>query len=127
MVQTVELFSPHPLPLVTESVRRLRVSQSGKVSRRWRGKYCFASRDEQIIGGYPKTITSLELSLVAKYSTRFIRRFSQLNSDIQCYRCKNFSFKQVLGLMGGGGSETPVPSPWILLLALKSISAISGK
>ena len=36
---------------------------------------------------------------MAKYNTRF----SQLNSDIQTYRYKDFSLKQVSGLMGGGG------------------------
>ena len=58
---------------------------------------------------------SLEFSLVAKYNTRFIKKFSQLNSDIQSYRCKDFSLKQVSGLMGGrgGGVWTPGPSPWI--------------
>ena len=29
--------------------------------RRWRGKYCFASRGEQIIAGYPKTIIFLNI------------------------------------------------------------------
>ena len=31
--------------------------QSVNAGRRWHGKYGFASRGEQIIGGYPKTIT----------------------------------------------------------------------
>ena len=31
-------------------------SQSVNAGHRWRMKYCFASRGEQIIGGYPKTI-----------------------------------------------------------------------
>ena len=39
------------------SRRRRRVAQSVIASRRWRGKYCFACRGEQITGGYPKTIT----------------------------------------------------------------------
>ena len=43
------------------SQRRPRVSQSVNASRRWRGKDCFASRGEQIIGGYPKTITFLNI------------------------------------------------------------------
>ena len=34
--------------------QRRRVSQPVKTGRRWRGKYCFANRGEQIIGGYPK-------------------------------------------------------------------------
>ena len=45
----------------------------------------------------------LEFSLVAKYNTRFIKKSSQLNSDIQSYRYKDFSIKQLSGLMGGGG------------------------
>ena len=36
---------------------RPRVSQSVKAYRRWRGKYCFVSGGELIIGDYPKTIT----------------------------------------------------------------------
>ena len=52
---------------------------------------------------------------MTKYNTHFIKRFSQLNSDMQSYRCKNFSFKQVSGLMrggGGGGGPDPLdPSP----------------
>ena len=75
-----------------------------KASRCWRGKYCFASGGEQIIGGYPKT---MEFNLVTKYNTRFIKKFSELNSVIQSYRCKDFSLKQVSGLMGGGGGIGP--------------------
>ena len=43
------------------SQRRPRVSRSVNADRRWRGKYCFASRGEQIIGGYPKTISFLNI------------------------------------------------------------------
>ena len=46
---------------------------------------------------------------MAKYNMPFIKRFSQLNSDMQSYRCKNSSFKQVSGLMGGGGGGGPDP------------------
>jgi len=35
------------------SQRRPRVFQSVKAGRRWREEYCFASRGEQIIAGYP--------------------------------------------------------------------------
>ena len=50
----------------------------------------------------------LEFSLVAKYNMRFIKKSSQLNSDIQSYRYKDFSIKQLSGLMGGDppGSAT---------------------
>ena len=51
----------------------------------------------------------MEFSLVAKYDTRLIKKFSQLNSDIPSYLCKDFSLKQVSGLMGGGGVRPPGP------------------
>ena len=58
---------------------------------------------------------SLEFSLVAKCNTRFIKKSSQLNSDIQSYRYKDFSMKQVSGLMGwgrgGGGGGWGVSDP----------------
>ena len=44
----------------------------------------------------------LEFSWVAKYNTRFIKKSSQLNSDIQSYCYRDFSIKQLSGLMGGG-------------------------
>ena len=56
-------------------------------------------------------LISLEFNLVAKCNTCFIKKFSQLNSDIQSYRCNDFSLKQVLGLMGGGGGRTPQTLP----------------
>ena len=50
---------------------------------------------------------------MAKYNARFIKKFSQLNSDIQSYRYKDFSLKQVSGLMGWGkgGSDPPDHPP----------------
>ena len=39
------------------SQRPPHVSQSVNAGRRWRGKDCFASRGEQFMGGYSKTIT----------------------------------------------------------------------
>ena len=90
-----------------------------KASRRWRGKYCFASRDEQIIGG-------LEFSLGAKYNTRFIKKFSQLNSDIQSYRCKDFSLKQVSGLMGGPDPLDPPPGSATALVPFDILSTAFG-
>ena len=56
----------------------------------------------------------LEFSLVTKYNTRFIKKSSQLNSDIQSYRYKDFSSKQLSGLIGergGGGSPDPPDHP----------------
>ena len=86
--------------------RRPCVSQSVNAGRRWRGKYCFASRGEQIIGGYQKQLHILispEVSLVAKCNARFNKKkISQLKSDIQSCRCKSFSLKQTSGLMGEG-------------------------
>ena len=109
-------FPPTPPPPSHQSLRRqrrLRVSQSVKASCRRRGKYCFASRGEEITGGTQRQShfwISLEFSLVAKYDTRLIKKFSQLNSDIPSYRCKDFSLKQVSGLMGGG-VRPPEPDP----------------
>ena len=48
------------------SQKRPRVSQSVKASCRCRGKYFFASRGEQIIGGYPKKpITFLNIPFIS--------------------------------------------------------------
>ena len=44
-------------------------------------------------------------------TTSFIKTFSQLNSDIQSHRCKDFSLEQVSGLMGGGGGGGGSRSP----------------
>jgi len=51
------------------------------------GKYFFASRGKQIIGGYQKTIItflniSLEFSLSAKCNACFIKKISRTKSDI---------------------------------------------
>lgn len=42
----------------------------------------------------------------------FIKKISQLKSDIQPCWCKSFSLKQESGLIGEG-FQTPRPSPWI--------------
>ena len=39
--------------LLTETTTS-RVSQPVNAGRHWRRKYCFASRNEKIIGGYPR-------------------------------------------------------------------------
>ena len=54
--------------------RRPRVSQSVNTGRRWRGKYCFASRGEQIIGGCSKTIAFYNISGI-KFSDKMQRAF----------------------------------------------------
>ena len=80
----------------------------------WHGKYCFVIRGEQIIGGYPKTITffiSLELSIVAKCIVHFSKKISQLKSDIWSFQCKNFSLKQASGLIREGGPDPLNPPP----------------
>ena len=50
----------------------------------------------------------LGFSFVAKCNLRFIKKISQLESDIWSCQCKSFSFKQASDLIGGSG-----PSPWI--------------
>ena len=47
--------------LPAEKQRQPPVSQCVIAGRRWHGKYCFGSRGEQIRGGYPKTITFLNI------------------------------------------------------------------
>ena len=61
---------------------------------------------------------SVEFNVVAKYNTRFIKKFSQLNSDIQSYRCKDFSLKQVSGLLRG--------SLWCPLIPFDILSTACG-
>ena len=59
------------------SQRRPRVSQSVNAGRPYRGKYCSASRGEQIIGGYPKAITFLNIpgsQFSGKYNARFMNK-----------------------------------------------------
>ena len=64
------------------SQRLPRVAQSVNTRRRWRGKYCFASRGEQI---------------------------SQLKSHLRSCRCKNFSLKQASGWIGGVRTPRTLP------------------
>ena len=51
---------------------------------------------------------ALGFSFVAKCNLRFIKKISQLESDIWSCQCKSFSFKQASDLIGGSG-----PPPWI--------------
>ena len=98
-----------------------------KASSRWRGKYCFASRGEQITEGAQRQShlwISLEFSLVAKYNTRFIKKFSQLNSDIQSYRCNKYQV-----WWRGSGPPTPTllldpPLFWCPLISFLQHSVI---
>ena len=72
----------------------------------------------------------LEFSWVAKYNTRFIKKSSQLNSDIQSYCYRDFSIKQLSGLIGGGGVRTPRTIPldppllWCALISFLQHSVI---
>ena len=70
-------------------------------------------------------LISLEFSLVENYNTRFIKKFSQLNSDMQSYRCKDFSLKQVSGLMGGPDPPDPPPGSATALVLFDIISTAS--
>ena len=55
---------------------------------------------------------SLEFSLVEKCHARFIKKISQLKSDIPSCRCKNFNLKVVsVRSDGGGRGRTPRTLP----------------
>ena len=71
-------------------------------------------------------LISLEFSLVENYNTRFIKKFSQLNSDMQSYRCKDFSLKQVSGLMGGPDPPDPPPGSATALVPFDILSTAFG-
>ena len=90
--------------------RRPRVSQSVNTGRRWRGKYCFASRGEQII--------------VENCHARFIKKISQLKSDIRSCRCKNFSLKVVSVRSDRGGPDPPDPPPGSVTAKLEENMAL---
>ena len=74
-------FPPHPLPPVAEKAEM--------------------TMSFSICELFWRVLISLEFSLVAKCNTHFItKKNSQLKSDIRSCRCKNFSLKQVSGLIG---------------------------
>ena len=57
-------FIGRVVALIVDQLRKRRrslVSQSVNAGYRWRGKYCFVRRGEQIIGEYSKTITFLNI------------------------------------------------------------------
>ena len=95
-------FPPHPIPLVTEKAETttcFSICESQSLLAREillceqrRTDHRRVPKDNHIFE-YPWNSV-----LVAKYNTRFIKKFSQLNSDIQSYRCKDFSLEQVSGL-----------------------------
>ena len=53
---------------------------------------------------------------MAKCNTCFIKKVSQLKSDIRSYPLENFSLKQASGLMEGGGGVGAGPDPRTLPL-----------
>ena len=55
-------------------------------------------------------LISLEFSLVEKCHACFIKKISQLKSDIPSCRCKNFSLK-VVSVRSDGGVRTPRTLP----------------
>ena len=63
---------------------------------------------EQRQTDHEDTQKQLHFSFVGKCNLRFIKKISQLESDIWSCQCKSFSFKQASDLIGGSG-----PSPWI--------------
>ena len=63
---------------------------------------------------------------MAKYNTRLIKKVSQLNSDIQYYRCKDFSLKQVSGLMGDPDPPGPPPGSATALVPFDILSTAFG-
>ena len=71
-------------------------------------------------------LISLEFSLVENYNTRFIKKIQQLNSDMQSYRSKDFSLKQVSGLMGGPDPPDPPPGSATALVPFDILSTAFG-
>ena len=70
---------------VANYILQPRVSKSVNTGRRSRGKNCFVSRGQQITGGYPKTITFLNIpgiQLVAKWNVRFIKKSASFDVRI---------------------------------------------
>ena len=115
-------FSPHPLPLVTEKAEtttcfsicesQSQLAREILLCEQRRTDHRRVPKDNHIFE-YPWNLVWWQ------NKTRVsLKKLSQLNSDIQSYYCKDFSLKQVSGLMGGGGgggggSGPPGPSPWI--------------
>ena len=71
-------------------------------------------------------LISPEFSLVENYNTRFIKKFSQLNSDMQSYRCKDFSLKESIGSDGGSGPPNPPPGSATPLVPFDILSTAFG-
>ena len=102
-------FSPHLLPLVTEKAETttcFSICESQLLLAREIHRLLRVPKDNHIFE-YP-------WNLVWWQSTTRVslKKFSQLNSDIQSYRYKDFSLKQVSGLIDwGGGGTDPLDHP----------------
>ena len=73
----------HVVAVIVDQLRKQRqplVSQSVNAGCHWCGKYCFARRGEQIIGGYSKTITFLNIPGI-QFSGKMQMRISLKKSD----------------------------------------------
>ena len=110
-------FPPHPLPLVTEKAETttcFSICESQSPLAR-KTLLCEQRRTDHRRVPKDNHIFEYPWNLVKWQNTTRVslKKFSQLNSDIQSYRCKDFSLKQVSGLMGGrgGGSGPPDPPP----------------
>ena len=67
---------------------------------------------------------SLEFSLVEKCHAHFLKKISQLKSDIRSCRCKNFSLKVVSVRSDRGGPEPPDPPPGSVTAKLEENMAL---
>ena len=56
-LHVIIIFWPLTVCWCTRKGYNLGTASSVNAGHRWRGKYCFASRGERIVGEYPKTIT----------------------------------------------------------------------
>ena len=77
--------------------------------------------------GYQKQLNfsiSLEFSLVEKCHAHFLKKISQLKSDIRSCRCKNFSLKVVSVRSDRAGPDPPDPSPGSVTAKLEENMAL---
>ena len=119
-------FSPTPLPLVTEKAetttafsicesqwllaREILLCEQRRTDHRW------VPKDNHIFE-YPWNLVWWQ------NTTRVsLKKVSQLNSDIQYYRCKDFSLKQLSGLMGDPDPPGPPTGPATALVPFDILS-----
>ena len=65
--------------------------------RSWRGKYCFANRGEQIVGGSPKTITFLNIPEFSKIREEITLVIERNHSD--SWSISSINLMQVISKM----------------------------